>query len=171
MTSRNATVSRCHFGHSFPTSKSHLPAANALPCTSQKSKMDGFAPLAPAMKALAGSSGSRMSSEEHERLERLRRCASCVSFESADGSDEGTEEWAFTPGPAAKARLIESKAGGVWALARRADGTVFFGTQAGEVRAWAPGTEGEPWSFLGQPVAARAPRAAALPIQTYVWRE
>lgn len=107
--------------------------------------MDGMHTLAsPAYKASASTSSNavKWTSEEHERLERLRRCASYASLGSFDGSDGDAEDWTFAPGAAAKGRLVENK-GGLWALARRAsDGAVFFGTQAGEVRAFAPGSEG-----------------------------
>lgn len=109
-------------------------------------KMDGMA-HPPAQKAGQLEGGGRRerefrNSEEHARLERLRRCASFASLGSFDGSEGDSEDWAFVPGAAAKARLVESKQG-LWALARRAaDGCVFFGTQSGEVRAYAPGSEG-----------------------------
>lgn len=103
--------------------------------------MDGFA---AAQKGQQVGSSSRQTSEETS-LERLRRCASYASLGSFDGSEGdgcGSEDWGFVP--SARARLVENKNGGLWAVTRRsADGTVFFGTQAGEVRALAaPGSEG-----------------------------
>jgi len=101
---------------------------------------------APSGAGASGSAGPRAAppkaaapcaSAELEALERLRRSASCVSLVSSEGDRDAAGSWAFEP---SSTRLAESQTGGIWALARReADGAVFYGTQAGDVRVWRAG--------------------------------